>query len=86
MNYRVTHPALHRLLWQRAVAKMIGIRSRLFAPKRWFVTLIAFGLACAWLSQVLAAVFLRQPADPYLLAERIAVSYTHLTLPTIYSV
>ena len=79
MNYRVTHPALHRLLWQRAVAKMIGIRSRLFAPKRWFVTLIAFGLACAWLSQVLAAVFLRQPADPYLLAERIALGMMGFT-------
>ncbi len=80
MNSRITHPALHRLLWHRAAAKMKGIGSRLFAPKRWLVTLIAFGLAFVWLSQILASVFLRQPADPSLLSERIALGMMGFTL------
>ena len=79
MNFRITHPALHRLLWQRAAAKMKGIGVRLFAPRRWFVTLIAFCLACVWLSQIIVSVFLRQPADPGLLAERIALGMMGFT-------
>jgi len=79
MNFRITHPALHRLLWQRAAAKMKGIGARLFAPRRWFVTLIAFCLACVWLSQIIVSVFLRQPADPGLLAERIALGMMGFT-------
>ena len=79
MNYRITHPALHRLLWQRAAAKMKGIGARLFAPRRWFVTLIAFVLACVWLSQIIVSVFLRQPADPVMLAERIALGMMGFT-------
>ena len=79
MNYRITHPALHRLLWQRAAAKVKGIGSRLFAPRRWFITLLAFGLACVWLSQIIVSVFLRQPADPVMLAERIALGMMGFT-------
>ena len=79
MNYRITHPALHRLLWQRAAAKTKGIGARLFAPRRWFVTLLAFGLACVWLSQIIVSVFLRQPADPAMLVERIALGMMGFT-------
>ena len=79
MNYRITHPALHRLLWQRAAAKTKGIGARLFAPRRWFVTLLAFDLACVWLSQIIVSVFLRQPADPAMLVERIALGMTGFT-------
>ncbi len=80
MNFRLTHPVLHQLLWQRAAAKMKGIGTRLFAPRQWFVTILALGLACVWLSQIVVSVFLRQPADPVMLAERIALGMMGFTL------
>lgn len=80
MNFRITHPALHRLLWSRAAEKMKSIGARLFAPRRWLVTLLAFGLAFVWLSQIIVSVFLRQPADPVMLAQRIALGMMGFTV------
>jgi len=79
MNFRITHPALHRLLWQRASAKTKGLTTRLFSPKRWLITLLAFGLAFVWLSQIIVSIFFRQPADPVMLAERIALGMMGFT-------
>ncbi len=80
MNLRITHPALHRLLWQRASAKIHNLGSRLFAPKRWFINLLALSLAFVWLSQILFSVFFRAPSDPGLLAERIALGMLGFTI------
>lgn len=79
MNFRITHPALHRLLWQRGSAKLHNAATRLRSPRHFFITLLAVTLACVWLSQAVIGIFFRQPADPALLVQRIAWGLMGLT-------
>ena len=86
MKLELTHPALHRLVRQRGIAKLQRIKTQLFAPRRLMLTLLAFGLSLVWLSQVLVSVFMRQPADPIMLAKRISFGMMGFTLWQILKV
>ena len=86
MNLQLTHPALHRLVRQRGVAKLQRMKTQLFAPRRLLLTLLALGLSLVWLSQVLVSVFLRHPADPVMLAKRISFGLMGFTLWQILKV
>ena len=86
MKLQLTHPALHRLVRQRGIAKLQRMKTQLFAPRRLMLTLLAFGLSLVWLSQVLVSVFMRQPADPIMLAKRISLGMMGFTLWQILKV
>ena len=86
MNLQLTHPALHRLVRQRGLAKLQRMKTQLFAPRRLMLTLLAVVLSLVWLSQVLLSVFMREPADPVMLAKRISFGMMGFTLWQILKV
>lgn len=69
----VIHPALVSLFFQNVAAKFSKLFRGLKSPRRIAVTVVAAVLGALWLSQVVASVFLRQPADREMLRERIAL-------------
>lgn len=70
---QIFHPALRGLFIQNVAAKTSKAIHSLRSPRRMVVTVIALLLGCLWLSQIVMSIFLREPADPGMLRERIAL-------------
>ena len=70
---QIFHPALRSLFLQNVAAKTSKAIRALKSPRRIVVTLCAIVLGCVWLSQIVMSIFLREPADPSMLRERIAL-------------
>ena len=70
---QIFHPALRSLFLQNVAAKTSKAIRALKSPRRIVVTVCAIVLGCVWLSQIVMSIFLREPADPSMLRERIAL-------------